>query len=226
MGVEQLQRCVGVLEQVELAVGLVEDHADLRRYLLDERADLREPDRGARRVVRVADDRQSRGDGDLAEHRGQVVTLLGVERDGDRASARGRGEVRVDREGGPGIENLGAGLQQRLARGEQHVARAVADRDPRGGDLVALGELLPQRRVRGVGVAVQPPKRALDRLAHGGQRRERRLVAREQRELGGLGVAPRGGVDRDPAGSALRTRATRAYCAACRSARSARVSRR
>ncbi len=41
MAVEQLDRGVGVVEQVELAVGLVEDHADVRGDLGDERGDLR-----------------------------------------------------------------------------------------------------------------------------------------------------------------------------------------
>ena len=64
------------------------------------------------------------------EHRVEVVALVGVERDGDRARAGGGGEVRVDRERRPRVDELGAGLEQRLAGGEQDVARAVADRDP------------------------------------------------------------------------------------------------
>ena len=64
-----------------------------------------------------------------AEHRLQVVALLGVERDGDRARAGRRGQVRVDREGGPRVDELRAGLEQRLAGREQDVAGAVADRD-------------------------------------------------------------------------------------------------
>ncbi len=78
----------------------------------------------------------------------------------DRARARGRGEVRVDRERRPRVDELGAGLQQRLAGGEQDVAGAVADRDPRRRHAVAVGQALAQRRVGRVGVAVERPERA------------------------------------------------------------------
>ena len=64
--------------------------------------------------------------------------MLGVERDLDRAGARGGREVRVDAERRPGVDELGAGLEQRLAGGEQDVAGAVADRDPAGGHAVAV----------------------------------------------------------------------------------------
>ena len=64
-------------------------------------------------------------------------------------------EVRVDRERRPRVHELGAGLEQRLAGGEQDVARAVADRDPRGRHFVALGQALAQDRVGRVGVAVE-----------------------------------------------------------------------
>ena len=42
MAVEQRERGVGVVEQAELAVGLVDQHADVRRHALDERRDLLE----------------------------------------------------------------------------------------------------------------------------------------------------------------------------------------
>ena len=62
----------------------------------------------------------------------QVVALIGVERDGHRARAGGGAEVRVDGEGRPRVDELGARLEQRLAGGQQDVAGAVADRDPLG----------------------------------------------------------------------------------------------
>ena len=73
--VEQLQRGVGVVERVELAVGLVKDHAHVRRHLGEEVGDVRQRHGGAGGVVGVADDHQPRGDGDLAQHRAQVVAL-------------------------------------------------------------------------------------------------------------------------------------------------------
>ena len=65
VALEQLDRGVGVLEQVELAVGLVDDHAHVRRDLGEEVGDARQRQRGARGVVRVADDHQARRDRDL-----------------------------------------------------------------------------------------------------------------------------------------------------------------
>ncbi len=61
----------------------------------------------------------------------------------------------IDGEGRPGVDELGAGLQQRLAGSEQDVARAVADRDPRRGHFVAVAEAPAQQRVGRVGVAVE-----------------------------------------------------------------------
>ena len=95
MLLQQPDRLVGVLEDVELAVGLVEDHRDVPRNVGDERRDVLERQRGRGRVVRVADDHEPRRDGDLLAHRREVVLVLGVDRDLDRARAgRGR-EVQV-----------------------------------------------------------------------------------------------------------------------------------
>jgi hypothetical protein len=60
----------------------------------------------------------------------RVAAVLGVERHLDRGRPRRGGEVRIDRERRPGVDHLGAGLEQRVAGRQQHVARAVADRDP------------------------------------------------------------------------------------------------
>ena len=72
---------------------------------------------------------EPRGGGDLARHRVEVVAVVGVDRHLDRARARRGREVRVDAEARPGVDDLGARLEQRLAGGQQDVARAVADRD-------------------------------------------------------------------------------------------------
>ena len=62
---EQLDRVLGVLQQRELDVGLVEDHGDVARDPRDERRDLGERQRRRGRVVRVADDHEPRRAGDL-----------------------------------------------------------------------------------------------------------------------------------------------------------------
>ncbi len=103
----------------------------------------------------------------------------------------------IDREGRPRVHELRARLQQRLARREQDVARAVADRDARGRHAVAVAELLAQQRVGWVGVAVERAQLPVDRLTHGEQRRVGRLVAGQAHERLLLGVAAGRGVDRD-----------------------------
>ena len=128
----------------------------------------------------------------------QVVARVPVERDRHRAGTGGGAEMRIDRERRPRVHELGARLEQRLAGGEQDVARAVADRDPRHGDAVAVAQTLAQQRVGRVGVAVERAERAIDRVAHGRQRRVGRLVAGEAHERLLLGVAAGGGVDRNP----------------------------
>ena len=109
-----------------------------------------EPERGRRRVVRVADQHQPRRHRDLGGDRVEVVAVLGVERHLDRARARGGREVRIDAERGPRVDDLGARLEQRLAGREQDVARAVAEGDPRRRDPVAVRQRPAQRLIRRV----------------------------------------------------------------------------
>ena len=194
---EQADRLVRVLQDVELGVGLVEDHGDVRRDVGDERLDVLERQRGRGRVVRVADDDEPRGDGDLLAHLVQVVLVVGVQRDLDGGGAGGGREVRVDREARPRVDDLGAGLEQRVAGGEQDVAGAVADRDPVGRHAVAVGEPGAQRGVRRVGVAVDPAQHLRDRLDDLGDRRVRALVGGELRDRALRGVAVGGGIDGD-----------------------------
>src|SRR3984957_5124759 len=111
--------------------------------------------------------------------------------------AGGGGEGRVDGERRPRVDELGSGLEQRLAGGEQDVAGAVADGYARGGDAVAVRQALAQQRVGRVGVAVERSELTRDRLAHGVQRWERRLVAGEQHERVLLRVAACDGVGGD-----------------------------
>ena len=196
---QQVDRVGGVLEQAELDVGLVEDHADVPRDAGHELRDLVQRQRGRGRVVRVADDQQPGGGGDLLAHRFEVVAMLGVERDLDRPGAGRGGQVRVDRERRPRVDDLGARLEQRVAGGEQDVAGAVADRDPRGRHLVDVGQPAPQRGVRRVRVAVRALQRGGGRLDHGGDRRVRRLVGGQLRDRPLGRVAVGGRVDRDAA---------------------------
>ena len=78
-------------------------------------------------------------------HRGEVVALVAVERHADLGRARRGREVRVDRERRPRVDELGAGLEQRLAGGQQDLDRPVADRDARGGHAVAVAQRGAQR---------------------------------------------------------------------------------
>ena len=119
--------------------------------------------------------------------------------DRDRACPGRRREVRVDAEARPCVDELGAGLEQRLARGEQDVARPVADRDPVHRHAVAVAQGRAQRRARRIGVAVEAGERRADGVDHGGDRRVRRLVGGEQRDVAFQRVAGGGGVDGDPA---------------------------
>ena len=123
-------------------------------------------------------DQLGRG-GHLGRHRVEVVDVALGERHADLARAGQRRQVRVHREGGPGVEDLGAGLAERLGGGEQDLAGAVADGDPAGLGLVAIGDAAAQQGRVGIGVAVHRARRLADRLDHLRVRREGRLVRGE-----------------------------------------------
>ena len=221
---------------LELDVGLVEDDRDVARDALAEGGDLRRRQVGAGRVVRVADDRQLGRGGHLGRHRVEVVDLALGERHADLARPGQRRQVRVHREGRPGVEDLGAGLAERLGSGEQDLAGAVADGDPPGLGLVALGDAAAQQGRVGVGVAVHRPGRLADRLDHLRVRPEGRLVRGQLGDTAGgdrLGRLPgrhAGLVARDAGqllrkgdGHALIVPTARRYWAAWRSERSSWV---
>ena len=168
-------------------------------HALQERLDRVETDRRRGRVVGVADHHEPRCNRNLARHRLQVVPVLGIERHLDRPRAGGRGQMRVDAERRPRVDDLRARLEQRLSRREQDVAGAVAKRDPVRPDPVAVGKRPAQRRVGGVGIPVRARDHALGCLDDLGQRREARLVGREHRDVGAQVVAGGDGIDRDPA---------------------------
>jgi hypothetical protein len=63
------------------------------------------------------------------------VLVAVVDRHGDRRRTRGRRQVRIHAERRPRVDDLGARLEQRLAGGQQDVARAIADRDPLARDV-------------------------------------------------------------------------------------------
>ena len=180
---EQVDRRVGIVVRLELDVGLVEDHRHPRRHLLEEGGD-----RGGRvmrpgRVVRVADDQQLGRRGHLGGHRVEVVDVALAERHADLTGAGQRRQVGVDRERGPGVDDLRPGLAERLGGGKQDLAGPVADRDPAGLGLVALGESLAQEGRVGVRVAVHRPGGALDRLDDLRVRRKGRLVGGQLGDL-------------------------------------------
>ena len=182
---EQVERRVGVVVGLELDVGLVEDHRHVRRDPLAEGGDLGRRDVGRGRVVGVADEQQLGRGGDLGRHRVEVVDVARGQRHADLAGAGQRRQVRVHREGRPGVEDLGAGLAERLGGGEQDLAGAVADGDAAGVGLVALGEAPAQQGRVGVGVAVHRRRGPGDRLDHLRVRRERRLVGGELGDAAG-----------------------------------------
>ena len=140
---------------------------------------------GAGRVVGVADEDELGRRGHLGRHRVEVVGLARVERHADLAGPGQRRQVRVHRERGPGVEDLGARLAERLGGGEQDLAGAVADGDPGGLGVVALGDAAAQQRRVWVRVAVHRPRRRGDRLDHLRVRRERRLVGGELGDAAG-----------------------------------------
>ena len=85
----------------------------------------------------------------------------------------------VARERGPAADDLVAGVENRLA---QHVDAAVGagpDADLLEGDAVPLGQRGVQGVRAAVGVAVQLPDAALDRLERSRERAERPFVRRE-----------------------------------------------
>ncbi len=151
---------------------------------------------------------------------------VAVERDLDRARAGRRRQLRVDAERRPRVDDLGAGLEQRLAGREQQVAGAVAERDPLGGDAVPLRQRAAQRRVRRVGIPVAAARsRRVAASTTCAQRRGRRIRWRRASPCRRRGRSRRRPGSSGSSGSALRTRTPwGAYCAASRSARSARAS--
>ena len=225
MTLEQVERVVRVLQRRELDVGLVEEDRDVARQLAHEGVDHVGRQRSGGRVVGIVDDHDARSDSHLACHRLQVVLAGLAQRDRDRAGARHRRHVRVDRERGPRIDDLGAGLEHRVGGREQQLAGAVADRDPARRHAGALREALAQRRLRRVGIAVEAAQAALDRLEHLRVRGKRRLVRGELHELA-LELIGRGRrVDRDVGDVGVELDAG-AHCACSKSRRSASASRR
>ncbi len=173
------RRRVGVVVGLELDVGLVEDHRHVRRDPLAEGGDLGRRDVGRGRVVRVADDQQLGRRRHLGRHRVEVVDVARGQRHADLSGAGQRRQVRIHREGRPGVDDLGAGLAERLGGGEEDLAGAVGDGDPARLGLVALGQAPAQQGRVGVGIAVHRRRRPLDRLDHLRVRREGRLVGGE-----------------------------------------------
>ena len=208
----------------------------MRRQGLAEGGDLGGGQVGPGRVVGVADEDELGRRGHLGRHRVEVVDVALGQRHADLARPGQRRQVRVHREGGPGVEDLGAGLAERLGGGEQDLAGAVADRDPGGLGLVALGDAAAQQGRVGVRVAVHRPGGGGDRLDHLRVRREGRLVGGELGDPAGgdrlgrlpgrhTGLVARHAGELLGEGDAHRFIVPKAlrYCAAWRSARSSCV---
>ena len=171
----------------------------MARHALEKLLDRFEIDGGRGGVVGVADQDQPRGDGDLGLNRIEVVPGFGVQRHLDPPRPGGGGEVGIDAERGPRVDDLCPRLEQRFAGREQDVARAVAERDPLLADPIAVGQRPPQGRVGRVGVAVHAGEDPLSGLDDFRQRREARLVRRQHRHVGPEVVAGGDWVVRDAA---------------------------
>jgi hypothetical protein len=169
---------LGQRERV-LAVGLVEDHADVARNALQEGLDLLQRQRGGRGVVGIADQDEPRGDGHLGGQGVEVVAVLGVERDLDPPGTRGGGQMRIDTERRPGVDDLGSGLEQGLPGRQQQVAGAVAQGDAVRGNAVALRQSPAERRVGRVGIAVHSGQHGLGGVDDRGAGRHPALVGGE-----------------------------------------------
>ena len=226
---QQLDRGVGVAErQRELAVGLVEDHAHVRRDLC--------------RGSEVIASRSSAVEVGLfglqtSTSRVATVTSWAIASRSWRSSASsgtwiarrarcGR-EMRIDAERRPRVDELGARLEQRLAGGEQDVAGAVAERDPLRRDAVAVRQRCRQRRRRtgrGSGGAPARPasRRPTTDLGSGANGDSLEAsIATSAPEV----VARGDRIDRDAADALCELDRHRPiYCADSRSARSARAS--
>ena len=104
------------------------------------------------RVIGVADDQQLGRGRDLLEHRVEVVDVALAKRDPDLPRSAERRQVGVDRERGPGEEDLVALLAERERGGEQDLAGAVGDGDPGRIGLVVVRDRAAERtRVRDPG---------------------------------------------------------------------------
>ncbi len=241
MVAQQVEGRLGVVGDLELDVCLVEDHGHVVGDAIDEGADALRRQVGPGRVVGVADQHELSRGGDLGEDRVEVVDIAVAERDADLPRSGERREMRVHRERRPRVDELGPRLAERLGGGEQDLAGAVADRDPRGVGVVALGDPAPQQAGVLVGVAVGlggGARHGLDdrrvRRPRGLVRGELDRVLRPERGLG-VGGVHAGVVVRDArelvgegdghhSAAALLWRGRQRHCADCRSERSAWVS--
>ncbi len=166
-------------EPHELAVGLVDDHHDVRRHPVEERLELGPPDRRAGRVVGAADDDHLGAAGDGVGHRVEVVARVGVERHLHRRRARDRHRDRVGLEGPPGVDDLVAALAERLQQVVEHGHRSGAGGEPLDGYVETGRQRVVQLGAGHVRVAVHPAGRLHGGLQDAGQRRVRVLVRGE-----------------------------------------------
>ena len=168
-----------VVDADELAVGLVDDDHHVGGDLVEERLELGLADGGPGRVVGRADDDDLGAVGDRSGHRVEVVPGVGAERDLHRRRAGDGHRDRVGLERAPGVDDLVAGLAERLEQVVQHRDGAGPGRQVRGRDVELLGQGGVERRTAHVGVAVHRGGCGGGRLEHARERRVRVLVRGE-----------------------------------------------
>ena len=152
----------------ELAVGLVDhDEHVVGHPPTNARSSASVTD-GPGRVVRRTDDDDLGAVGDRLGHGVEVVPAVGVDRHLHRDRA-GRGDRdRVGLEGAPGVDDLVAGVAERLEQVVEHGDRSGAGGQPLRGTPSRSDEGGVQRGVAHVGVAVHLRDRGLGRLHDAG----------------------------------------------------------
>ncbi|MNS72502.1 hypothetical protein D3C72_1059160 [compost metagenome] len=148
------RRLVLVVGRQEFVVGLVQHDDDVRRHFLQEGFQLRGRQEGAGRVVRVGDKDQSRIVSNRRRHRVQVMAVS-LRRHDDVARAQALRGQRVHGERILRVDDGLAMLHERVRGDFQDVVAAIAQGDPVGRHVVALGQHGFQVEAVGVRIAAQ-----------------------------------------------------------------------
>ena len=149
------------------------------RHALHERVKFGGGDRRAGRVVRVADEDQAGACSDRSGHCGQIVTLVGGERDRNGSGPGHLNQDRVSLEGTPGENHFIAGTGTRVNQLGGHLDRAGAESQVGGLHVESLGDARGDLGRSHARVEVDVPERLGDAHHDRRQRRKRVLVAGE-----------------------------------------------